>query len=256
MKIAEILEICEQIAPFCTAEDYDNVGLLAGSPEMDVNAALLSLDLTMDTIDEAERAGASLIITHHPILFHARKNLREDDPEGALLCRLIRSGRALIAMHTNFDKAQGGVNDALCEALGLSEAGHIGEFLCAGLLPREMTAAEFAAWAGEKLHAVVRPYVPMGYAKPIRRVAVCGGAGGEFWEEAAAFGADAFLTGEIRHHEMLAAMQQGLPLFEAGHYETEQIAISSLANRLQKEANAIQYKLRIIESQARPFAPR
>ncbi len=256
MIIRDILAICDRIAPFDLAEDYDNVGLLAGSAEARVDTILLALDLTDGVLREAEREGAQLIITHHPILFHARKNLREDDPEGALLCRLVRTGCALIAMHTNYDNAPDGVSDALAAALGLRDVCPAGEDRCLrlGKLPRQMAGAEFARYAGERLGAVVRSY--MTGEKPVRRVAVCGGAGGEFAVQAKQAGADAYLTGEVKHHEMLLAMEAGIPVFEAGHYETEQIAISSLANRLQKEINAVQYKVRIVESAACPFAPR
>ena len=74
------------------------------------------IDGAAATVDEAVEIGAQLIVTHHPILFRGRKNLCEDDPEGAMLAKLVRAGIALIAMHTNYDSAADGVNDALAKA--------------------------------------------------------------------------------------------------------------------------------------------
>lgn len=117
--VGEILRAIDAFAPFEAAEEWDNAGLLAGSPEQLVTGVLCALDLNFSVIDEAQRMGANLIVTHHPILFRGRKNLREDEAEGSLLCRLIRAGMALIAAHTNFDNARPGVNDALAQRLGL-----------------------------------------------------------------------------------------------------------------------------------------
>ena len=92
------------------------------TPPPKVTRVLVALDLTLEVVEEAERLGAQLIVTHHPILFRGRKNLREDDAEGKLLAALIRARLAMIAMHTNFDNAEGGVNSALCERLGIRES--------------------------------------------------------------------------------------------------------------------------------------
>ena len=254
MKVKQILELLDEMCPPELAESYDNVGLLAGHPDQEVDTVLCSLDLTEQVVAEAIQRGAQLILTHHPILFHARKNLREDDPEGRLLCCLVRSGLALIAAHTNYDDAPVGVNDALADALGLQQIELLSNGLRVGNLPQGMKVSTLTGYLSERLQAVIRPYA-LNDAE-IVRLAVCGGAGSEFYPLAKAAGARAYLTGEIHHHDMLAAMSEGMVLFEAGHYETEQIAIKSLANRLQKAAHALQYNVNVIESALRPFAQR
>ena len=100
-----IMLILEQIAPRELSESYDNVGLLAGHPAQTVERVLVALDLTEGVVREAEKAGAQMIVTHHPIFFRGRKNIREDDAEGAAVCSLIRAHLALAAAHTNFDNA-------------------------------------------------------------------------------------------------------------------------------------------------------
>ena len=119
--VAQMLEIVNSIAPFELAEEWDNVGLLAGNPESIVERVLCALDLRLDVVKEAQNKGCQLIVTHHPILFRGRKNLLETDAEGRMLCALVRSGIAMIAAHTNFDNAHPGVNDALAAALGLED---------------------------------------------------------------------------------------------------------------------------------------
>ena len=94
---SDIMSILEQIAPRELSESYDNVGLLAGHPAQTVERVLVALDLTESVVREAEKAGAQMIVTHHPIFFRGRKNIREDDAEGAAVCSLIRAHLALAA---------------------------------------------------------------------------------------------------------------------------------------------------------------
>ncbi|MBQ8953727.1 MAG: Nif3-like dinuclear metal center hexameric protein, partial [Clostridia bacterium] len=191
------------------------------------------------------------IVTHHPIFFHSRKNIREDDAEGAAVCALIRERLALIAAHTNFDNASPGVNDALADALALQRVEEAPHGMRVGWLDEAVSVERLVWLVEEKLATRVRFYAVND--KPIRRVAVLGGAGGDFYEEAMALGADAFVTGEVKHHEALAACAQGLCMIEAGHYETEHIAIKLLANRLQARFDALQYNVTVAESRLSPY---
>lgn len=252
MKVRDALSILNGMFPPELAEGYDNVGLLCGHPDVPVEKILCALDLTEGLIDEALEKGVQLIVTHHPILFHARKNLREDDPEGRLLTWLVRSRLSLIAVHTNYDNAPDGVNDQLAAALGLVNVQALENGLRVGKLPREMNVRELTEHVGEALCAVIRPY--FSHDAVVSRVAVCGGAGSEFYPLALAAGAQAYVTGEVHHHDALAAVAENLVVIEAGHYETEQIAIKSLADRLQNAADALQYKVNVMESAEKPFA--
>ncbi len=232
--------------PGSLAEDYDNVGLLAGSRDRAIFRVLCALDLTEAVLDEAEDAGAELILTHHPILFHARRNLTEDDPEGKLLARLVRAEKCLVAMHTNYDAALCGVGDALAGALGLS-----------GVLPleggvrigsvRPTSLCAFADRVSETLGGVVRRYGKPGTI--VSRVAVLGGAGGSCADIARLAGADAFVTGEIGYHRALTALDGGMCALEAGHAATERPAVRHLAGILRFTGLDIE----ITESAIEPF---
>lgn len=251
--MGRILALLDEMAPPELREDYDNVGLLAGHPDWPVESVMVALDLTMGAVMEAKELGAQLIVTHHPILFRGRKNVREDDPEGAVVCELIRSRIGLIAAHTNFDNAPCGVNDALAGALGLEDVETLPQGMRVGTLRATLTPHQTVCMVEERLGGRARAYIPPEFDADIRRVAVCGGAGGTFYREALKAGAQAFLTGEIKHHEALEAVAHGLCIIEAGHYETEHIALKLLADGLQERIDAVQYNVTVEVSAYAPF---
>lgn len=241
--VGQILELLEGIAPLHLAEEWDNVGLLAGRRDAEVSTVLCALDMNRRVLNEAMAVGAQMIVTHHPILFRGRKNLCEDDAEGRLLCDLIRSGIALAAMHTNFDNVHPGVNDVLAQTLGLKDVTPLEHGMCIGAAD-EQSLGEFAKHVEDCLHGPVRIYGDPG--KKIRRVVVLGGSGEDFVPIAKDVGADVYVTGEMGYHRGLDAADSGLCVIEAGHSETENPAISMLAGGLQIAANGVQYNVRVL----------
>lgn len=242
MKVRDVYSWIHEIAPFDTAEKWDNSGLLCGSAENEVAGILCALDLTDAVLDEALREGANLIVTHHPILFSGRKNLCEDSAEGRLVCRLVRTNMNLIAAHTNYDKAMGGVNDCLARALNIENAQPVegdpdGYLRIGDHAP--VALSDFADEVARALGDVVRVYGDR--SKIVRRVALCGGAGGEFACLALRAGADAYVTGEMRYHDSMDLAAVGLASLHCGHDATERIAIKPLAEGLQNRANELQY---------------
>ncbi len=252
MKISEVMALIDAIAPFETQADFDNSGLLTGHPAWEVSGIHTALDVTHPVLDEAEAAGANLLITHHPLMFSPRKSMTEADYEGSLLCRMIRARMGLIAVHTNLDAAAGGVNDALAAALGLQHVTGAG-YWRVGDLETPACASAVAAFVSERLRTTVRV---MGQPRPdrlFRRMGVSSGAGGDSWEDVLALGADIFITGEMKHHLALAAADSGLLVLEAGHFATEEPGIFALADALQSAANQVQWNLRITKSACRSY---
>ena len=224
--VREVEEALYALAPRDLAQSWDNVGLLVGDPDREVTAVLVALDVTQTVAEEAGREGCGLIVAHHPLMncaWSPVQSVRMDLPQGKLITTLIQSGISAICMHTNLDSAQGGVNDALAAALGLREVGPLGEdgIGRTGVLEGAMPLAEFAAYVKERLGAGGVRYADVG--KPVRHVAVGGGACGEYAPLAASLGCDTFVTADLKYHDFQNAPHMGLNLLDAGHYPTENV---------------------------------
>lgn len=248
--VSDVLSVLNGMAPPELAEEWDNPGLLVGRADARVEAALLCVDATEAVVREARALGAGLVIAHHPLMFRAIKRVRDDEPEGHVICELIRAGVSMIAAHTNLDMAAGGVNDALAAALGLSEVEAPEPLLRVGRL--EGTLGEVCLRAERALGTRALSYGPGDM--PAQRVALCSGAGGSEIAAAARSGARVFLTGELKHSELILARQLGLGVICAGHFETERVVLSPLANGLQSRLDALQYKVKVYVSGTHPLA--
>lgn len=230
MKLNDIVEYARVLAPFETAEEWDNVGLLVGSENTEINRVLLALDITPAVINEAHELDAELIISHHPVIFQPLRALSTDSAEYLL----AKYGIAALCLHTNLDRAESGVNSALGEALGLQNAVLYPEhFLIVGETDREYTAAEYAAVIKEKLNAPSVRFTD----GTVHKVAVSSGGGGEGVELCSAYGCNAFVTGELKHHQYLYAVDHGISAFDAGHFSTEDVVIRPLCNILSENFN-------------------
>ena len=248
--VTDVEQLVGGIAPYELAEEWDNVGLLVGHAQAQVTRVLVALDLSMGVVEEAKALGAQLIVTHHPIMFSARKRLTDADREGRLMLALAEAGIAHIAAHTNLDSAPGGVNDTLMAAMGAENVRGEG-FVRAGDLPEGMTLGALAQRARTKLRAEVRVYGAADTA--VHVLGCCSGAGGGEVALAKALGADCFITGEIRHHEALDAVDGGVCVLEAGHFETENPVCEVLRTALQKAADEVEYNLTLFCSKGNPF---
>lgn len=229
MTVQQVLDWLNALTPFESAESFDNVGLLMGDAGAEVHTVLFGMDVTEELAREAASAGAELIVTHHPFIFHALKRIDYTGPQGRALCLLARQRVSVIAAHTNWDKAPGGVSDALAQALGLSDIVRADDYLRIGELPSPLSPDAFAGLIANRLHIHARQYGAP--SASLSRVAVAGGAYGEGYALAASMGAQAFVVGEIRHHELLDACARGLAVYDAGHFPTELPGVKALYER-------------------------
>ncbi len=219
-----IIECLNAKAPFSLAEEWDNAGLLIGSPDREVTRVLVTLDATVGAIEAAKAIGAELIVTHHPVIFSPLKVLASDSIPYALAA----AGIDVISVHTNADKAVGGVNDVLAARLGLTDLRATKDGFCRiGQLSEPTNAHAFAKMVAEVLDTAVR----VNGGGLIRTVAVCGGSGGDFITPLASE-IDAFVSGEVRHHQWLEANALGVTVIEAGHYATEVSIVDTLCHWL------------------------
>lgn len=235
--IKEILDFTETFAPVETAMDFDNSGLLVGDLNTKVTKVLISLDITNTVIKEAENMGAQLIISHHPVIFNPIKSLDSSSPVYALAQKNISA----LCLHTNLDLAQdGGVNFHLAKALHLENIKFVDDIpLAYGDLPKTMTDKEFAKHVKEKLNCKGVRYTT-GKNK-IKTVLVSSGAGGESIFNCNSLNAEGFVTGEIKHHEVLYGAENNITIVDANHFKTENIIIKPLANRLKAKFNNISF---------------
>jgi len=233
--VHEIEKALYALAPRELAAAWDNVGLLAGRRDRAVTGALVALDVTEAVAEEAERLGANLIVAHHPALFQPAKSVTDRDGPGRLLLRLLEGGLAAICMHTNLDAAQGGVNDALAARLGLENAAPVSEGGIAriGTLPEALELPELLERVKTRLGANGLRYVDGG--GPIQKVAVGGGACGDFLYEAASLGCGALVTADVKYNQFLDARELGLTLVDAGHFPTEDVVCPVLVRYLQEQ---------------------
>ena len=187
-----------------------------------------------------------MIISHHPLLFKAIKNIRTDLPLGRQLQQLLKHDIAVAAAHTNLDIAEGGVNDVLAAAIGLEKLaafvitrqtaeGKIASLGRIGRLSEAMTAADFAVHIKNVLPTDYVRLVEAGGRRPVRKVAICSGSGAEFIERAAFMGADAYVTGDVKYHDAQRAKELGIHVIDAGHFGTEYPVVKALQQRLAEE---------------------
>ena len=230
VKISEVVSALERFAPLPLQEDYDNAGLQIGLTEAEVSGALLCLDVTEAVVDEAVATGCNLIISHHPLIFRKLRRIVGEDAVQCTVAKAIISGVAIVSMHTNLDAATGGVNYKIAEKMGLQglcfigrekEIDHVrgGEGVV-GTLPEALSAARFVQMLKQQFGVACVQANEL-LARPIKKVALCGGAGAMMLDAAIAAGADAFVTGEMRYHEFFGHEQQ-IQIAVIGHYESEQ----------------------------------
>ena len=257
MKIKEITDIIEQFAPLALQESYDNSGLIVGRPDDEVHKALLAVDVTGEVLDEAEREGCDMVITHHPIIFHALKRFNSASNTERCVERAIRNGIALYACHTNLDSTPHGMSWRLAEMLGVgnlqvlepSKTFEGAGFGTVGELAEAVPALDFLRHVADVTNAKVVRYSDI--ATPmVRRVAVCTGAGASLIDEAERAGADVYITADLKYNNFTPPAGGGLTVADIGHFESEYCAIRILFEVLSK--NLITFAVRESEHSRNP----
>ncbi|MHC4906313.1 MAG: Nif3-like dinuclear metal center hexameric protein [Planctomycetota bacterium] len=365
MKIKDIAQAVEELAPLGLAQDWDNVGLLVGNPNKPIKNILITIDTTQAVVEEAKANKIDLILAYHPIIWDGLKRVTADG-ETAHIYDLVKSGINVFCIHTALDVATGGVNDLLADILGLENTEPIGDYVADPAGPQykvitfvpandvnKVAEALYAAGAGaignyshcgfqsdgtgtfkplagsnpaigkhgkvetvneikletvvpsDKVAAVIaalrqshfyetpafdvfRHYdvenkiglgrigdikKPLSMQKAIanikaatgcntvgivgpqrrtvRKAAVCAGSCGKIINSVIAQGADLYLTGELKHHQALAAQEAGLTCICLSHTVSERFALKNLAKQLKKRLKTV--TIRISKKDRDPF---
>ncbi len=260
ISIQRALEAVRDVAPEFLQESWDNSGIqiLAGT-EQKIHRILSCLEINDDVVAEAVTKQADLIVTHHPLYFSKLSSIRADDVIGAQTIELIRHSISLYSAHTSFDSAEHGTNQDLAEKIGLTEivpmypseeypAAGMGRY---GVYPESVSSEDFlrkvTEVCGQSLIRVAgRP------PASVRKVALCTGAGSEFMDDAFAWGADVYLTGDVKYHEARHASDLGMCVIDAGHYGTEILFAENMAALLRERLGS-QVEIVVSETDINPF---
>lgn len=260
--LADLRRIAEEFWPAATAESWDRVGLVSGRDDAPLRRVLLAVDAVAATVDEAIAWRADALLTHHPLLLRGIHSVAEETSKGALLARLIRADCALLAAHTNADQPAGGVSDVIARRLGLLDAeplvplatdpaagiGRVGD------LAEPQSLREFASRVAAILPATVSGVRVAGDpSRPVRRVALLGGAGDSLLDHPAVRSADVYLTSDLRHHPAqesleLSAAAGGPALVDVAHWASESLWLDGAAERLGARLPGVEFRVSAIRT--------
>ena len=239
MKLEDIMNFLEKKYNPELAEKWDNSGLIVGRKESNISAIIICLDVTADVIEQAVANRAELIISHHPLIFSEIKKITGDTLLGKKILKLAENKIAVYSIHTNADSAANGLNDYILEKLALngeksvwlkndsypeSGLGRILEF------KKKMDVHEISEIIKERLN-LKKLRIAGNENKKVKKIAVLTGAGGSLIPEIDN-NIDLYITGDLKHHETLDALENGLTLIDLGHYESENIFSELLKNDL------------------------
>ena len=250
MKIRQVLDALEQFAPLPLQESWDNAGLQLGLTEADVSGALLCLDVNEQIVDEALRKDCNLIVSHHPLLFRGLKQISGADYVQRCVIKALKNDIVIVSMHTNMDNAKNGVNWKIAERLGLQQCQffaqkQVGDIEAGsgvvGLLPQPMAADDFILMV-KRQFGVECVLCNELLRRPIRKVALCGGAGDFLLPDAVGLGADAFITGEMHYHQYFG-YEQRIQICVIGHYQSEQFTSEIFRDIINKECPGVRTEI-------------
>ena len=240
MKVREITSVIEAFAPLSLQESYDNAGLIVGREDDEVHKALLAVDVTEEVLAEAVAEGCDMVITHHPIVFHAMKRFNSASVTERCVEEAIRRGIVLYAAHTNLDSTPQGMSWRVAQMLNLQNVEVLqptndtgAGFGVTGVLAKAVESEVFMREVMSQFG--VRALRHSDIIKPkVRKVAICTGAGGSLIDEARRSGADIYLTADLKYNDFMRH-ENTIILADMGHFESEYCAIEILFDILSKK---------------------
>ena len=232
MKIIDFYNKLSELYPTSLSSEWDNDGLMCcRDGEAEIKRVLVALDATDASVEYAKKGGFDLLLTHHPMIFKGLRSLTPYDVVGRRVLKALGAGISVISLHTRLDAGEDGVNDTLAAALGLSDVLPFGDDSDPTLGRIGTTdVSDPSDFAKAIKKAVGVPFVTAYVSRPVSRVAVVGGGGGDFVSAAQKAGADTLVTGECGYNKALDSAEAGINVFVCGHYFTEAPVLSRLAD--------------------------
>jgi dinuclear metal center YbgI/SA1388 family protein len=234
MKIRDIIQLLESIAPLEYQEDYDNSSLITGNTDAECTGVLVSLDCTEDLIREAVKKNCNLIVSHHPLIFHPLRQISPENGTSRCLITAIRSDITIYAIHTNLDNISGGVNSRIADKIGVVNRKilapkpnnpNIGSGMF-GDLKTPVSEEQFLMLLKTSFYTPVIRHSSL-RGKTVSRVALCGGAGSFLIPNALRMGVDIFISADIHYHDFFVGEGEML-IADIGHFESEQFTVDLL----------------------------
>lgn len=255
LTVKELMRIMEKYAPVSLKEEYDNVGLMVGDTNMEISSILVTLDCTMEVIEEAIEKQCNFILSHHPLLFIKPKSITTETIKGKKIIKLIKENISLYSAHTNLDSVQGGLNDFAMELLGfknysiidenpIKENSGIGRIV---ELEEAMNLEEVCKKVKSAYNIENLKYSG-NLSKKVKKIALVNGSGSDFFERATKLGADCIITGDTTYHDVHKLYEEGIAIIDGGHFNTEWPAMEIVAKILQKNLSKLGYENKVLLS--------
>jgi dinuclear metal center YbgI/SA1388 family protein len=243
IRISDLTQYLESVAPLHLQESYDNSGLILGNADQTVTQALICLDVTVGVVREAVEKGCNLIIAHHPLIFRGLMKINGSNEVERAVILAIRHDIGVYAIHTNLDNVlQDGVNGRIAEHLGLQStevlaprtegAAGTGSGVI-GHLAEALGAWDFLHFLRERMELAVIRHTALPEV-PVKSVAVCGGSGSFLLEQAKRAGAQAFVSADFKYHDFFGADGQIL-IADIGHYESERFTMDLIRDLIMRK---------------------
>ncbi len=246
----------EEHYPLSSAYEWDNVGLQVGTMNKELTGILIALDATKEVVQEALDKDCNLVITHHPLIFKPLQAIATDAYKGQLIATLIKNDITVFSSHTNYDRGEAGMNEALAARIELENTeildfdteeagiGRIGDIAPMSL--QEAIKHVKARLGMEKARLITKK--PL--TKKVARIAISGGSGAHHMFAAKMKGADLYVTGDVSYHQAHDMLQIGLTALDIGHY-AEKIFREALKKEL--EAYGVEAPIHLATSERDPF---
>ncbi len=248
--VASILNTIDQIAPFSTADDWDNSGLLVGDPNKVVKKVLLSLDVTNDVVTEATKGGYDLIISHHPLIFKGIKKIVSTASPSNNIIKLIKSDISIISAHTNLDLSfEYGINRFLADQYEVEELFKLNDEQGYGIIGTFKTSmpSDVFIEKTKSIFNIQNVKCANFKAKPLKKIAVCSGASSDFISDAIRLNVDAYITSDIKYHEAQVVLGTDVALIDVGHFESEFVYLKFLSQLLAKHIENVDFNVTLTE---------
>ena len=244
LQLARLLNIADTLYPFDLAESWDNVGIQIGDPDRIVERIAFSLDPSPITLEFAARNHCQLLVTHHPILLSPISRITASEYRSRLLMYAAKLDVDVISLHTNLDAAPGGLNDHLTQMIKLEDVQTPGSAKCAriGSLWAAMDLQSLADLLGELLetpsvHVIARDN------RLVRKIFCVCGSGMGYLTEALRTGAEAMVTGDVKYHGAVEALESGMAVIDCGHFHLEKAAPRIMAEAFTKALEDLDAKI-------------